>query len=217
MGTAGETAMNKKIVIVDYGMGNLQSVKNAFESLGKSLHISQNPQEIADAAALILPGVGAFPQAMKNLKERNLISVLNEEVMVKKKPLLGICLGMQLVATSSNEAGGAEGFNWIPGKVVELEPAPDVKVPHVGWNDLNILLPNTLFKNIENTSNFYFDHSFHFLCDKKYVAATCGYGKVPLVAAVQKDNIFAAQFHPEKSQTSGLRFLRNFLNLVKSC
>jgi len=206
----------KKLVIVDYGMGNLQSVKNALSSLGQACEISSDINTISNADAYMLPGVGAFPKAMKNLEKQNLIQVLTENVLKKKKPFLGICLGMQLIASHSDEFGGHEGLGWIPAKVIALNPESGIKVPHVGWNDLTILRPGPILKNIENGSNFYFDHSFHFVCDEKYIGAMCGYGK-PLVACVQNENIFGAQFHPEKSQTAGLKFLRNFLNVVDQC
>jgi imidazole glycerol-phosphate synthase subunit HisH len=208
--------MTKKIILIDYGMGNLQSIQNAFQKLGEIVHVSKDPLQIKNASALILPGVGSFPKAMENLREKNLISILNDQVLNNKMPILGICLGMQLLATHSDEAGGADGFNWIPAQVKSLVPVHSYKVPHVGWNDLNILRADSLFKKIENGSNFYFDHSFHFSCEEKYVAAKCNYGS-EIIAAVQADNIFAAQFHPEKSQTAGLRFLRNFLNKVRLC
>lgn len=197
-------------------MGNLQSVQNALLALGHNAEISSDPEVLSSADAYILPGVGAFPKAMENLAKLNLIKVLEKNVIQGKKPLLGICLGMQLIAKSSEELGHHEGLGWLDAKVVAIPSNLGMKVPHVGWNDLKIQNPNSIFNNIDSGSNFYFDHSFHFTCEDKFVTATCNYG-MPVIAAVQKDNIFAVQFHPEKSQTAGLRFLRNFSDWVLKC
>ncbi|MGI8892277.1 MAG: imidazole glycerol phosphate synthase subunit HisH [Bacteroidia bacterium] len=206
--------MNQKIVIIDYGVGNTYSVSNAIKYLGyKKLKVSNEKKIIREADALILPGVGAFDEATKNLKERNLIEVLNEEVLVKNKPILGICLGMQLLATASEENGVHEGLNWIEGRVKKLDLPNGFAIPHVGWNDINCIAVDPLFSKNGNNSNFYFDHSYYFDCDDKYVAAYCDYG-IKITAAVQHKNIFGVQFHPEKSQTSGLKLFRSFFNSI---
>jgi glutamine amidotransferase len=206
--------LKQKIVIVDYGVGNTHSVSNAISHLGYSkLKITDEATVIADADALILPGVGAFEEAVRNLKSRGLDKVLNEQVLVKKKPILGICVGMQMLATISEENGVHEGLNWIPGTVKRLELPPSFAVPHVGWNDVHIKQTEPLFERNPDHSNFYFDHSYHFECDDKYVAAYCDYG-AKVTAAVQRDNIRGVQFHPEKSQVSGLRFFRSFFNSI---
>jgi glutamine amidotransferase len=202
------------IVIIDYGVGNTYSVSNAIKYLGyKKLMVSNIEKEIREADALILPGVGAFDEATRNLKARNLIEVLNEEVLGKGKPILGICLGMQLLASASEENGFHEGLNWIEGRVKKLELPNGFAVPHVGWNDVTCNFSDPLFNRNADNSNFYFDHSYYFDCDEKYVAAYCNYG-VKVTAAVQHKNIFGVQFHPEKSQTSGLKLFRSFFNSI---
>ncbi len=205
----------KRIVIVDYGMGNLRSVVNALAFLKYSPIISSDRDTIAAAHAYVLPGVGAFGVAMKNLKERNLIDVLNENVIVRKKPLLGICLGMQLIAQSSSEMGLHAGLGWTAGQVVQIDGGEQLRVPHVGWNEVRPVNGHRLFANLPPSTHFYFDHSYHLICDEDMVVARCNYG-VSLVAAVQRDHIWAVQFHPEKSQTAGLKLLRNFMNFVEA-
>lgn len=205
----------QNIVIIDYGVGNTYSVSNALKYLGyKRLKITDNEKLIADADALILPGVGAFEEATKNLESRNLLGILNEQVLVKNKPILGICLGMQLFATASEENGLHEGLNWIEGRVKKLEIPNRFAIPHVGWNDVTFNTLDPLFTLNPDNSNFYFDHSYHFECEQEYIAAYCDYG-VKVTAAVQKKNIFGVQFHPEKSQTSGLKLFRSFFNSIK--
>ena len=206
---------NQKIVLIDYGVGNTQSVSNAISSLGyKKLKISDNAKLIAEADVLILPGVGAFEECAKNLRDRNLENILNEVVLVKKKPILGICVGMQLLATYSEENGLHKGLNWIEGRVKKLTLPAQYAVPHVGWNDVVPGMVDPLFSRNAVNSNFYFDHSYYFDCDEKYVAGYCDYG-IKVTAAVQDENIFGVQFHPEKSQTSGLKLFRSFFNSIK--
>ncbi|MDC0296341.1 imidazole glycerol phosphate synthase subunit HisH [Akkermansiaceae bacterium] len=204
---------NPYITIIDYGIGNTHSVLNALKYLGYSkIKISDNYKDILESDALILPGVGAFEACFKNLKNRGLIPILNDEVLVKKKPILGICVGMQLLATHSEENGLHNGLDWIKGKVKKLETPKNLPVPHVGWNNANINFDNPLIKNNENKS-FYFDHSYHFECDSKYVFADSDYG-LRVTAGIQKDNIFGVQFHPEKSQVAGLKLFRGFLKNI---
>ncbi|NCI49079.1 imidazole glycerol phosphate synthase subunit HisH [Sediminibacterium roseum] len=201
------------IVIIDYGVGNTYSVANAIQHLGyKNLRISDEEKVIREADALILPGVGAFEACMSNLQDRNIVEILNEEVLSKKKPILGICVGMQLLATASEEMGIHEGLNWIEGRVKKLELPSELAVPHVGWNDV-MNNEEKLFGLNQQNANFYFDHSFYFDCEEKYVAAYCDYG-IKVTAAVKKENIFGVQFHPEKSQTNGLKLFRSFFNSI---
>jgi glutamine amidotransferase len=208
--------MNKlgKIVIVDYGVGNTHSVSNAILNLGyNKLRISGDEKLIIEADVLILPGVGAFEEAMRNLIDRNLDKVLNEEVLVKKKPILGICVGMQMLATNSEENGIHDGLDWIKGSVKKLVLPKQFAVPHVGWNNIIYKSPGVLFGKVVSNSHFYFDHSYWFECDNKYVSAFCDYG-VNVTAAVEHENIFGVQFHPEKSQTNGLKLFRSFFNSI---
>jgi imidazole glycerol-phosphate synthase subunit HisH len=205
---------NQKIVIVDYGVGNTYSVSNAINHLGyTNLRISDNATVIAEADALILPGVGAFDACMNNLRERGLDTILNEEVLVKKKPILGICVGMQMLATYSEENGLHKGLNWIEGRVKKLELPKQYAVPHVGWNNVKLNVKTPLFDRLEEDCNFYFDHSYYFACAEQYVSAYCDYG-IKVTASVQNDNIFGVQFHPEKSQTTGLKCFRSFFNSI---
>lgn len=206
---------DNKILIIDYRVGNYQSVLNALKFLGCDCSISDKKSDILRARAYILPGVGAFGEAMKNLDELELIGLLGEQVVTEKKPILGICLGMQILANSSQEDGSRKGLGWIDGTVEALRKAKGIRIPHVGWNSLEILKKYPLFTKVEENANFYFDHSYRFVCDDKYVSAKCSHG-YGFTAAVQKDNIFGVQFHPEKSQNNGLKLFRSFLNYVES-
>jgi len=203
------------IVIVDYEVGNTFSVKNAISYLGyRKIKISADEDIINNADVLILPGVGAFEACAKNLRERNLDKILTEQVFGRKKPILGICVGMQLLASTSEENGIHIGLNWIPNsRVIKLSLAESFAVPHVGWNDLKILSKDPLFTTNGQSNNFYFDHSYYFECEQKYVTAICEYD-IPVTAAVQYENIHGVQFHPEKSQNNGLRLFRNFFNSI---
>lgn len=203
------------IVIIDYGVGNHQSVANALNILGYHFIVSNKREDIARARAYILPGIGAFEEAVTNFRKLNIIDLLTEQVQVKKKPLLGICLGMQLLADYSEENGRWQGLGWIEGGVIAIKPQNGYRVPHVGWNDITVVKNDPLFTRIEKNRNFYFDHSYHFTCKPEYVSATCFYS-LDLVAAVQKDNIFGVQFHPEKSQSNGLKLFRSFFNYVEN-
>jgi glutamine amidotransferase len=206
--------IQQKIVIVDYGVGNTHSVSNSIRYLGyKSLKISDKESVINEADVLILPGVGAFEECANNLRKRNLHTILNEQVLTKKKPILGICVGMQLLASVSEEMGEHEGLNWIPGRVKKLVIPKPLAVPHVGWNDVISETGNPLFGRNEQNANFYFDHSYYFDCDEKFIVGYCDYG-IKVTAAVQRDNIFGVQFHPEKSQTNGLKLFRSFFNSI---
>lgn len=207
-------SLKQNIVIVDYGVGNTNSVSNAIKYLGyNKLTISDNEGVISNADVLILPGVGAFEEAVNNLRARKLDLILNEEVLNKKKPILGICVGMQLMATLSEENGVHKGLNWIEGKVKKLQLPKEFAVPHVGWNDVTVNNIKPLFNRNVDNSNFYFDHSYFYDCDPVYVSAYCDY-HIKVTAAIQKDNIFGVQFHPEKSQTNGLKLFRDFFNSI---
>ena len=201
--------MSVRIVIIDYGVGNVGSVLNAVTSLGyKNVEVSSKADVIALADYIILPGVGAFKEAMRRIREIGLVKILNHEVLVKRKPILGICLGMQIMATSSLEDGCHEGFNWIEGTVRPLKSITDLSIPHVGWNNLEIKENFPLFPQ-STQRDFYFDHSYHFDCDKIHISSYVDYGN-RIVASIQKDNIYGVQFHPEKSQTAGLKLFRYF-------
>jgi glutamine amidotransferase len=203
------------VVIVNYGMGNIGSVVNAFNALGEACTVSASPADLASATAVVLPGVGAFHAAMDNLREQGYEDALNEAVIRRRKPFLGICLGMQLVAQDSEELGYSTGLGWVEGHVVKVDPAGAAPVPHVGWNELQQRRETPLLNALGEDAHFFFDHSFHLKCAPGIVTATCEYGG-EWVAAIQHENILAVQFHPEKSQRNGLRLLRNFLNFAKA-
>lgn len=207
----------RTVAIINYGMGNIGSLVNALKYL-KGEHrvmVSGDRAELGRADAFILPGVGAFPAAMENLRQLDLVEELTRQVLIKKKPFLGICLGMQLLAIDSVEQGFATGLGWIKGHVVELNRQDGLRIPHVGWNNVEIVKPDPMFPRIDPGAHFFFDHSFHFRCEEEVIAATFEYGDAS-VAAIQKDNILATQFHPEKSQRNGLKLLRNFLNFINA-
>lgn len=203
------------IAILDYGMGNLKSVFNALDYLGQDAVVTSEKNIIHEAERLILPGVGSFGDAMQNLNEHGLTDIIHGEVREKKKPFLGICLGMQLLADTSYEYGLHSGLGLIGGEVRPLDVEKSgLKVPHVGWNDIatqNVDSP--LFKNLySQETSFYFVHSYHFVpARKENILATCDYG-ITFTAAVQKENVTGFQFHPEKSQDNGLQVLENFVN-----
>jgi glutamine amidotransferase len=205
------------ITIIDYEAGNLKSVYNAFEAVGHTPTVTSNASDLKKAAAIVLPGVGAFGKGMEALKRINVIDALNEQVLVKKKLYLGICLGMQFLAGKSEEIGLHSGLGWIDSQVKLIRPeSPKFKVPHMGWNNVEIKNRNPLFEKLEAEPVFYFVHSY-FLDLKDdpsdSVSATCWPG-APITASVQKENIFGVQFHPEKSQRAGLRLLENFVKLI---
>lgn len=204
-----------KIDIIDYGMGNLQSVRNALERLGCEVGVSSDPQSIGNADALVLPGVGAFGEAMGNLQQRNLVAPLRRAVLEEGKPLLGICLGMQLLADSSEERGEFRGLSLIPGVVRKIPVSGGLRLPHIGWNGVSLRKPDPLFGGIPDGGAFYFVHSYRFECEDTYVAGLTDYG-TEITAAVQKDRIFGVQFHPERSQRKGLRLLKNFIDFVET-
>jgi imidazole glycerol-phosphate synthase subunit HisH len=200
------------IKIVDYGMGNLRSVQKAFEKLGAEAVICTRPAELAGAEKLILPGVGAFRDAIHELRRTGLDTPVREHI-ASGRPFLGICLGLQLLFDVSYEDGQWEGLGVLPGKIVRFQDQPELKIPHMGWNTLDIVRPHRLFEGIANGSSVYFVHSYYVVpSDDSVVAARSEHGG-PFVAAVARENLFATQFHPEKSQTVGLRLLKNFAAL----
>jgi glutamine amidotransferase len=194
-------------VVIDYGMGNVASVKKALDFLNIPNQLSSEISIIQDATHLILPGVGSFYQGMQNLHERNLTKILKTEVLVKNKPLLGICLGMQLLAEKGNEPIECEGLGVIRGEVLKITDK-NYRIPHLGWNNITIKKKSNF--NEFDGKDFYFIHSYHFLAtDSSDILATVDYGN-EYVAAIEKQHILATQFHPEKSQEAGLKFLSHF-------
>jgi glutamine amidotransferase len=202
-----------KVAIINYEMGNLDSVARAIEHCGGEAVITKKGKDVGNATHIILPGVGAFKDGIENLKKNGLDMILKREIIENKIPLLGICLGMQLLATMGNEGGKFNGLNFIEGEVVRLSPKiSKQRIPHIGWNEVLFTKGCPLFCGIPSGKDFYFAHSYHFLCkDKNNIVSETPYcGK--FISAVQKDNIFGVQFHPEKSQKLGLLLIKNFLN-----
>jgi imidazole glycerol-phosphate synthase subunit HisH len=206
------------IAIIDYGMGNLRSVQKGFERMGREAVVTRDPRTILDAGKVVLPGVGAFPDCMRNLEEYGLIDAVQKSISAGK-PFLGICLGLQLLFTESEEFGISRGLDIIKGKVIRFKgPAFDtphsalgtLKVPHMGWNSASIRRRPPAMADVPDNSYFYFVHSFHVVPeDKGVIATTTNYG-IDFVSSIWKDNIFAVQFHPEKSQALGLSVLKRF-------
>ena len=205
-------------VIIDYDMGNLKSIANAFKALQVPVEVSGEAAVVREAAAIVLPGVGAFGDGMKNLARRGLLEALQDKVRDGKTPYLGICLGMQFLADRGLEHGEHRGLGWIPGSVVRIAPAsPECKVPHMGWNELQITRADSpLFKGVAPGTAVYFVHGYQFVAApgaEACVAATTDHGG-RIVAALQQEHIFGVQFHPEKSQGAGLAILRNFVDFA---
>ena len=195
-------------------MGNLKSVKKAFQKIGCDVIISNKKNEIKDADKIVLPGVGAFKDGMKHLQELGLVELLYEEVVLKKKLFLGICLGMQLLATKSYENGETEGLGWIEATVNKFDFLQNRQLnrTHVGWNNIICKKSNFLYNNISDNSDLYFVHSYYFQTEENVVLTTTKYG-LEFISSINKENIYACQFHPEKSQKVGLKLLENFVNL----
>ncbi|GAB3317325.1 imidazole glycerol phosphate synthase subunit HisH [Larkinella ripae] len=204
-----------KIVIVDYGMGNLRSVLNKFRKLGVECTISADPHAIEEATALILPGVGHYGRAMDKLRQMSLLDVLHQRVQDEKVPVMGICLGMQLMMDHSEE-GDAEGLGWIKGDTIRfrLDDRPALKIPHIGWNSIDPVRHHPISEGLNQDELFYFVHSFHVsLTDPSDALHRTHYG-YDFVSAVQRDHIFGFQYHPEKSQDAGVQVFRNFIKLA---
>lgn len=206
-----------RVAVIDYGLCNIDSVVRAVDECGGRPFVTFRPEEIGGATHIILPGVGAFCDAMKNLHERSLVKVLTECTMERKVPFLGICLGMQLLADKGWEGGETAGLGWIPGEVRRLVPSsPMERIPHVGWNGVQQCLPSPLWEGIPSEKDFYFVHSFCFCpADEADVIGRTPYCGT-FVSAVARGNVFGTQFHPEKSQRAGFRLLKNFLALAPS-
>jgi len=198
------------IAIIDYGMGNLRSVQKGFERMGREAVVTRDPKTILDAGKVVLPGVGAFPDCMRNLEEYGLIDAVKQSIS-SGKPFLGICLGLQLLFTESEEFGLSKGLDIIKGRVIRFKIQDSTfKIPHMGWNSLSVKRRPPALQDVPDGSNVYFVHSFHVVPeDKGVIATTTNYG-IDFVSSVWKDNILAVQFQPEKSQALGLSILKRF-------
>lgn len=209
--------MTKLITIIDYGSGNLRSVYNALNLINDSncqIKISSDPKDLKKSDKIILPGVGAFADCSNSLFNiKNMIDILKEEILIKKKDFLGICVGMQLLADYGYEHKTSKGLGFISGDVVKIDSKNNLKIPHMGWNQINIKQDHQILNNINNNEHFYFVHSYHFkVKENKNIIATVNYGD-NLTAIIAQDNIIATQFHPEKSGETGLKLLKNFISL----
>lgn len=204
------------IIIIDYGLGNLGSMLNMTKKISENVIVSSDHDIIAKADKLILPGVGSFDSGMRNLIERNMIPLLNKKILEEKVPILGVCLGMQLLGIRSEE-GKLPGLGWLDAETIRFkfqDENADLKIPHMGWNQLTVRQSHPLFSGLEDNNRFYFVHSYHFVCTKPdNILATTSYG-VGFTSAVVKDNIMGVQFHPEKSHKFGMRLLKNFTELM---
>ena len=209
------------LTVVDYGVGNLRSIAKSIEkansdiNLNYSIKVSSDVNDIKKSDKIVLPGQGSFKACKNGIDSiKGLQEQLNENVLIKKKPVFGICAGMQLFATVGYEEEKTLGLNWIPGEVIKLDLSlSEFKIPHMGWNELKVKNVSSVFKDIINKDHAYFIHSYEFIPkDKKNVSITTDYGK-DIIAAVSSENIFGSQFHPEKSQNIGIKILTNFLNL----
>lgn len=201
-----------KVVIVNYGMGNIYSVQSALTFLGFESEYTDEPEKILNADKIILPGVGSFRKAMQNIRLKGLEDPIKESIQTKGKTILGICLGMQLLGTSSTEDGFTKGLGLFDGIVEKFSDKYNLKIPHIGYNEV-IQSPNSvLFQNLDKNSDFYFVHSYRMMSQIAIGISTCNYGE-KFVAAFEQKNVFGTQFHPEKSQTNGLILLKNFLSI----
>jgi len=199
------------ITILDYNMGNLGSIYNMLKKIGFKSIITNDKEKIWQASKIILPGVGSFDHAMKNLKELDMISILDEKAVGQKTPILGICLGLQIMAKSSSE-GKLSGLGWIDAHV-EKFPSSDLPIPHMGWNYIYVKKENPLIRNLDENARFYFVHSYYFSCNKKEdVLSESLYG-ITFTSSIARENIFGVQFHPEKSHKYGMNVLQNFAEL----
>ena len=200
------------IAIIDYDAGNIRRVEKAMAKLGQEVWITRDRERIMNADKVILPGVGSFGDAMAHLREYNLVEVI-KDVVAEKKPFLGICLGLQLLYESSEETPGVEGLGILKGKILRIPEQKDLKIPHMGWNSLHLQNDGRLFRGIEQNPYVYFVHSYYLIAgEEETVKATTEYS-VNIHASVEKDNVFACQFHPEKSGDLGFQILKNFAEL----
>jgi glutamine amidotransferase len=209
------------LTVVDYGVGNLRSIAKSIEkassanNLSYSVKVSSDINDVKKSDKIVLPGQGSFKACKEGIdKIAGLKEELNESVLIKKKPIFGICAGMQLFATTGYEEEKTKGLNWIAGEVIKLDlGSSQLKIPHMGWNELKVENVSSVFKDVINKNHAYFIHSYEFIPkDKKNVSITTNYGK-DIIAAVSFNNIYGTQFHPEKSQNTGIKILTNFLNL----
>jgi glutamine amidotransferase len=205
--------MNPRIVIIDYGMGNLRNVQKGFEKIGFEAALTRNKKEIGKASAIVLPGVGAFKDCMENLEKYELVEPLLQSIE-KGKPYLGICLGLQILFSESEEFGSHKGLNLIRGNVVKFKPDPEHKVPHMGWNTIEKEKEVPMLQGVGGGDFFYFVHSYYVVPQEaQWISTFTTYGK-SFVSSIWKENLFATQFHPEKSQQKGLRILENFVKSI---
>jgi len=203
------------IGIIDYEMGNLRSVQKALERLGTQARICDKPEDLEGTDGVILPGVGAFRDAIAALREKGFVEPI-QQIVAEGTPLLGICLGLQLLFDVSYEEGEHTGLGIVPGKVVRFESQPGLRIPHMGWNSLDMARPSPLLEGIEPASHVYFVHSYHVVPENPdVIAARTDHGG-PFVSVITQGNLFATQFHPEKSQSIGMKLLENFSTLAKS-
>ncbi len=206
--------MHSNLVIVDYGTGNLNSVRRGLDRLGVNSLISADPADIARADKIVMPGVGHFGTAMVNLRRLNLIDALNEAVLTKQKPILGICLGMELMARASEE-GDASGLGWFDAEMVRFNMSDKqrYKIPHMGWNRIHIKKHSLLMQSIPELSEFYFVHSYYLRANNESDILNETNYEITYPSAIEKDNIFGVQYHPEKSHDAGAQLLKNFVEL----
>lgn len=200
------------IAIIDYDAGNIKSVEKAFQYLGEKTIVSRDKDEILAADKVVLPGVGAFGDAMKKLRDYNLVNTIYD-VVDKKTPFLGICLGLQLLFESSDETPDVSGLGILSGKILRIPDKPGFKIPHIGWNSLELSNYGKLFQNIDEQSYVYFVHSYYLKAKEESIVKASTEYVTRIHASVEKDNVFACQFHPEKSGDVGLKILSNFANL----
>lgn len=201
------------IAVIDYGAGNLQSVIKAFHYIGCDVRVTADKDELKSASAAVLPGVGAFGDSMHCLKNSGMVNPALDFIE-SGKPFLGICLGLQLLFEGSEESPGVNGLGVLKGKIARIPAETGLKIPHIGWNSLNIKKPEGLFRNLEPNPYVYFVHSYYLkAADPQVVSSTVNYG-VQIDASIQKGNLFATQFHPEKSGKTGLQMLKNFVSLI---
>jgi glutamine amidotransferase len=201
-----------KIAIIKYGMGNVASVQKALNKLGYESIITNSHEKIRKSDFIILPGVGSFGVAMENLKKLKLVDFLTREVVEKKKPFLGICLGMQLLATHGSEPKEVDGLGWIRGEVVKMEFKQKLRIPHLGWNNIKITDNNTKFYIEFDGLDYYFIHGYHFVAkNPKDITMKITYG-IPMVVGLQRGNIYGVQFHPEKSQDAGMKLIKKIID-----
>jgi len=204
--------MSDYVAVIDYGLCNLDSVRRALEECGATAKITDDPADIEAADRCVLPGVGAFAKAMDNLNQRGLSDAIRTHVQIKQRPMLGVCLGMHLLGSYGEESGGADGLGLVPARIVKLHPAEArERVPHVGWNAVNVRKDSVLFQEVSAGTDYYFVHSYHMQCEtaEDILATTpyCG----GFVSAIESGCVMGVQFHPEKSQSAGFRLISNFL------